>query len=525
MTSIMSISMSSAEEVSAQKLTTRQNNTEIVDSTSFPYRKERALWQADQVYTGYTLEHQHKRFENARNCPIYQIPTELRLETMRYLVPMDLYLLRQSCWLFLSTFADDLFSALHRPMPRRLDSGYRYLLKQWLLLSGSQYSAFHLRYHRQTPSQSVYPHTGKPIAELDPNKLSHSDLRQIKDIIRKQFLCDTCIAQKPSSEVSSSIYCNAALFASSWTTHPCIGCGETHFRAFFTKTELGKKNPTCIGWEGQVRLCPHQLLSPFDEIPWNDPNTFSIPCLDCQPLFYEGQGELCPQLSSNLANVLRLNWTMQVCRLTKGQLITKTMMRQGLEELEKRFGNEYLCPHLTFRDHRLMQPFESERCVCFREPRQGSTKCYRHKCGDIEKWDCCACNNLRQPDAVGKFMPSVTSVPGCHRQSLHKFSCRSCCAVYKWSVEGGRISLSRSQSLGELLIVQSSPRTNLARLSPNKKLMGRWILQLDPRTYGLNGHMSQHAPCSDMSCGNSPSRRTCWQTDIKCGGTYLVQSN
>lgn len=162
----MSISMSSAEEVSAPKLT-RQNNAEIIVRASLPYRKERSLWQADQVYTGYTLEHQHKRFENARNCPIYQIPTELRLEVMSYLRPMDLYLLRQSCWLFLSTFADDSFSALHRPMSGRLGSRFEFLVDRWLVLSGSQYSANHLRYHRQISSQFVDSDTGKPIVELD----------------------------------------------------------------------------------------------------------------------------------------------------------------------------------------------------------------------------------------------------------------------------------------------------------------------------------------------------------------------
>lgn len=295
-------------------------------------------------------------------------------------------------------------------------------------------------------------------------------------------------------------------------------CATWHRMVFFFDTQLAKKchQMVCIGQEGKMEVCPHRQVSLGDQFNlFKGKKSGPLPCAECEVLFRADRGEKCSTLvaSGDVGSVrLRImaEWTMEVCHLAEGQVVTKDLIRQGLEDLEARFGNQFLCPHLTFRDQKLMVPFEWERCVCFRDPTPAeSRECYQHDHnymgGDPT---CCACRARKHPEAVGRLMAprkSGRQVPN----SVHDIVCRHCRSHYRWGVRGDSITISRSHCRGKIFARKTKKDTLEAfRLAP-VKLQG-WILRLGPSTYHENQQQyRRHTYCVDKSCWNSRQRQMC----------------
>ncbi|KAF6827035.1 hypothetical protein CPLU01_09299 [Colletotrichum plurivorum] len=381
--------------------------------------------------TGHALDFQQRRDDNAKNSGLYRLPTELFLRIMSLLGPVELYVARQSCVVFLRAFETHDFSKFHRPITSG-GANQRLLWRDMTLpLSDEKYSAIHQRF-RDSKARNGPALAGafRPIIDFDRIRFFKANERKIAQLVRRDFLCQPCLATPLSSEtppVDSTEDNTTQLF--------CVKCAIWHKVVYFSEMQPVKKSNemVCIGWEGKMEVCPHRYVSLGDKLKlFKGKKAVPLPCAECEVLFRADRGEKCSTLvaSGDVGSVrlrIMVEWTMEVCHLAKGQVVTKDLIRQGLEGLEARFGNRFLCPHLTFRDRKLMVPFEWERCVCFRDPTPDeSPECYQHEynCqgGDPT---CCACRARKHPEAVGRLMAPRKSgkyVP----DSVHDIVCRHC---------------------------------------------------------------------------------------------------
>ncbi|KAF6809998.1 hypothetical protein CMUS01_13567 [Colletotrichum musicola] len=345
--------------------------------------------------TGLSLEFQQRRDDNARKSGLNRLPVELFLRIMTLLGPVELYVARQSCAVFLRAFEIHDFSEFHRPIASG-DSRRNLLWRNIALrLSNDKYSAIHQRLrdsearHGPAPAGAFWP-----IIDLNRNYISKADETEIAQLVRRDFLCQPYLAT-PIPALSRALSWREDNALSSIKDQVfCARCKRSHNKEFFSDTQLVKKfrQRKCIAWEGKMEVCPHRHVSLGNRFYlFKGKRAVPLTCAECKLIFRADRGEKCPTLVA--AGDVR-------------SVVTKDLIRQGLEGLEARFGNQFFCPHLTFHDRKLMVPFEWYRCVCFRDPtRDERQECYRHdhkrRGGDPT---CCACRALKHPEAVGRFM-------------------------------------------------------------------------------------------------------------------------
>ncbi|KAF6811939.1 hypothetical protein CSOJ01_05377 [Colletotrichum sojae] len=287
-----------------------------------------------------------RRDDNAKNSRLYQLPTEMFLGIMSHLGPVELYVARQRCVLFMRAFEVRDFSDFHRYVAgdrirQDLEQPRRYLV---FPLRDVGYSAIHQRFRASEARYEPAPAGAfRPIVELDRGWVSEAEEREIARLVRRDFLCQSCLATPLSSEAPELRW--PGNDTEDWNRRlSCVKCAAWHRTVFFSDTQLAKK-------------C-HQMFKLF-----KGKKAVPLPCAECEVLFRADRGEKCSTLvaSGDIGSVglrIMVEWTMEVCHLAEGQVVTKELIRQGLEGLEARFGNRFLCPHLTFRGQKLMVPFE-----------------------------------------------------------------------------------------------------------------------------------------------------------------------
>lgn len=432
-----------------------------------------------------------RRDENRKSSRLYRLADELLLEIMTHLDPVDMYVARQSCWLFAEAFAHGTFSDMHR----------RHRLPR-------------------TPLELDDEGGFRPMVGLDTRLFSPAQKSEIARLVRRDFFCQSCQDAHPAA-ADPSLQCPGDDILNPRAKLTCLKCASKHTMPFFSETQLAKMRHqmVCILWEGKMDLCPHRQVAVGDTFDLPKPNGAPPPCGECKVLFRADRGERCAgpvAWETKYRPVLMVDWTMEVCRLAEGQIVTKDLIRRGLEDLESRFGNRFLCPHLTFRDWKLMDPFGWDRCVCFRDPTPEETRdCYLHG-RYCRNRSCCAFRARDRPEAVGRFMALEKARKGPVADFLHELVCRHCDSLYRWGVRSDSITISRfdrCKHLGRGKTEENKPRVRLHWGSTGKE----WVAKLDPATYHGNHHHRRHTTCLDKSCWNSRQRQTCWRQDFPYG--------
>lgn len=484
-----------------------------------PYRKQSKTSKQDEIYTGYHQNsHRMRNRINTADCAIYQIPLEIQLQIMGHLNHVDLFCLRQSCYMFLSAFEHKSFKKLQRPIniPEDYSASEHELNRTSYIFSEYQYMANHLRRQQENPAgcgevQRRY----QPIVEMNLNRLSGEEKQEVAQRTRLNAVCEVCSKKQA---IPSNLFCRRFFYYPEKRLLHCADCKRMHNVSLFSEYQLAKSHPICMGWEGKIQICPHQHMSLLEIFKWMESasaqkgaESRNLSCQACQLHFQPKGQEHFPTLSISNDHNLRLHWTMVVCDLRKGQLVTKDLIRRGLIDVEERFNNEYLCPHLTFSNQELMVPFNWEHCVCFREASPEKPECYRSKIRDHESSQCCACNSSKHADATGiLMMPSLARKCG---HSLHQVLCRLCHATYRWGVDSNRITFTREHYfVGISMFHQTTHKRQLSL--KGREEISRWVRCLDPTTYHGNEHMQQHKGCIDKACSNSLNRRMCLSKEV-----------
>lgn len=141
--------------------------------------------------TGHTLDFQRRRDDNAKNNRLYGLPTELFLRIMSYLGPVELYVARQSCALFMRAFEVHDFSDFHRyvagdKIRQDLDRPRRELE---FPLCDMVYSVIHQRFRASEARHEPAPAGAcRPIVELDRGLVSEAEEREMAKLVRRLSL-------------------------------------------------------------------------------------------------------------------------------------------------------------------------------------------------------------------------------------------------------------------------------------------------------------------------------------------------
>lgn len=176
-------------------------------------------------------------------------------------------------------------------------------------------------------------------------------------------------------------------------------------------------------------------------------------------------------------NRLNYRWKLTICTLAPGQIVTKDFIRESLRHRQLEGFGDLLCPHATFINGYLMNPFKRHHCVCFRDPFAADVRCHEHE--TVTKASCCACQRPNL-NVVGKFMSS------CCTPKLHMVECHMCTARYGWSLEGHRLMLTSWRDIPSPSISRVARDERVAHLKPGYLQLSFWLSGVDPETFQGN---------------------------------------
>lgn len=453
------------------------------------------------VLTGYTRIFELAAQKNKANSWIYQLPREVVLEIMGHLDPVDMYIARQSCRLLFSLFTVAEFSHLQDPCRQTQQTSNA------LGLSSGQAST---GIAQEDESSSLSPARYRPLFKFRLSKLDGSQKKLCTARIRQDWLCKSCLPNGPVTierdPMQSGLY----------PRRFCKMCRVDHSSHYFSADQLHRRRDlTCIGWEGKKRICPHRSISLQDTFkaaaPRQGKQALLPPCGECTLLFRKDGKEEPPSLYvwQDSPDYCISSWTVQVCQLGKDQLVTKQLLRDGLGYLKRRFGDKLLCPHMSFDSAKLLEPFEWDRCICFRAAGEQDACSEHQTTNDIFRTDCCLCKGLEHRRA-GRFMGGH-----CHKNwenwehaDKHSLSCPTCYADYTWVLDGRSVTLDYLQTFEMRDDIGAS--TDGPRSQIKVDYLWSWMRMLDPGTFQAGENLDWETLCDDRSCWNYHARMQAW---------------
>ncbi|TEA17929.1 hypothetical protein C8034_v012070 [Colletotrichum sidae] len=417
----------------------------------------------DSRLTGYVraADYREKLKINTRQSTVCRLPRELIILIMRAAEPEDLFVLRQTARVFMKLFHVCDFSA----------------------------------YQKQTSPIFTFA----PAVEFDLDKLSRDEKTAVKGRLRRDLLCKKCVDKDEAAPETRQTA--EQLF--------CVSCASSHSVSCFSKTQLGREEPVCLGWEGKMKLCPHRHVALQEPLPVGSSYPWShLPCDECP----KARNVSRPNLKCCIFET-QFTWKVVVVALGAGQIVTKDLVRRELRGLADSCSG-FLCPHYSFGDGSLLRPFRWDRCACFREP---TARPVRRHCGRHgPRWSsyCCLCESSHVPGNYGTLM--VSSSP-----ARHEIDCEKCGSIYTWLIEGSNLVLAGIRMCPSSIMWKVADTRWAARLEPPdgqrytlgrpdcpggdllkaENTIERWIDQLDPETYDAG-----EAVCETRGCLNARRR-------------------
>ncbi|KAF6823167.1 hypothetical protein CMUS01_10814 [Colletotrichum musicola] len=483
-----------------------------IDLTTKRFRKWAPFSGSKMILTGHPSDREWKkaRRKNEAECIFYQIPRELLIEIMTHFDTASVFMARQTCSLMHVAFSHGRFKSFHRWEPYDLDPDK---LTPTLPRTRMKYlSVFNL-----PPPQPRFV----PMIEFGRTALGESDVAEIRRILRGKVLCERCrgnLVSKALEALPSSQRERLDFLGNkeNWTW--CVGCQRDHDCKWFPDLKRSfHPYRTCLGWEGEMRLCPHRTFTWKKLIYWiglsDKERKCVFRCDKCRPSFGR-HGELptitfVPARESShgfIVSHLEASWELPICRLLPGQALTKDMLRSGLARAIAA-GRGLVCEHMAPNGgSRLLGVFSWDRCVCFREPSAGAAHCFAHG-HKASALVCCACaaSQLGDPEEAasraGKFAASDSREDS--RGKMHQVRCRECHRGYSWRAEGRRVFLALDFTVGRMLYSRSEWDDKSLRRDGRVCVDRKWLARMDTRTYDRALALKHIAWCDAPKCMNS----------------------
>ena len=393
---------------------------------------------------------------------IQDLPEELLLEILGFLDHSSVYLLRQTCRLFLRLSCDRQFQQYHDP---------------WM----------------NPMARPPHPSWTK---NFMPPLLPRDESGQLRRLLRKDKFYDPC-NRTYEDGYSSSVkeWLGSQLF--------CSACEVSHPRFLFAtnqRTEAPSKR-ICIGRQGYIRACPHKNIFWSDIIKWqgqlSPPSTLSrlktykIECKECtNKRKVLGEGVLAMSsitlIEGEGYQSLTVCQEIPVFRLDRHRKLTfPELQRLCHNSPNKEVFASLSCPQMGPLDgSQAMCAFAANQCV-------GIWSSWAKIGGHGNPPDCfgcCLCRTIANPRADGRNLISG--------YSFHESYCRSSCgASYAWR---------QDRKTG---IVTVSAEKYIYPLDTPYSL--HWIAHLDPDSYSITSDVEgkRITWCPDENCDKTSRYR------------------
>lgn len=409
---------------------------------------------------------------------------------MERLPPPDLYVVRQVSHLFAALFRYAAFSKYHQQTaaidPATAEPSVHRLLRAYRKLRGKT---------------APVPHF-IPGVEFDLDALRAEERDSLRYALQRRTFCALCLAGR--SQERQGIY---PLYTRGDRYVACAACKCSHHPSWFSPAERQRRDRICIGWEGMLRICPHNLISWPRVQGWigveSSRKRSVLRCRQCaDAIGRHGEAPEVtyePSRTGDAAGKLRLGWKAPVYTLSSWEILTKDDIRRALKRFDQRHEG-LLCPHISFDLEKLMKVFYWHRCVCFRQPSALSLEYHRSDERDGISCLCCAAKNTADARRVGRF--PISSI---YSMSRHYMLCRQCYYRYEWISDGKRIHLRGSlHSIGATSEISTDENGHINRRRPSSD----WLRTMDPSTYRQTEEWRHLKWCPDKSCANSTNRST-----------------
>ncbi|KAF6812279.1 hypothetical protein CSOJ01_05268 [Colletotrichum sojae] len=434
-----------------------------------------------EFLTGYSRKPLSSPGSDDETISLDKIPRELILMIMGRLGPVDLYLLRQTSTLFYSCLGDAAFCEWQKPVQAiptqavlcfNLSTGEPSLRR---LASGEALGAE----ERLRAWQLI---------EFDHRKLLPAEKDQIWDILNRKKFCPDCTAHER---------CSWSIEDPDPEWQQCYFCFQSHKTFHFAQNEEEEELLACPTVDGRKKTCPHHSISLFDTRGIDRPSGYStaqvFSCSACASSWpFERPPTLLLETRPFEDCSFALDWSLKVCDLNEGHIVSKAFLRRNLETL----ADELLCPHAAWNREILLKPFYWDRCVCFSASTAADNRTFRHPSHEscLAK-SCCLCHDLRGSN-WGKFM---------NADCQHAAECSLCSSKYVWERRGREVFLSRHESWPDMWQMDFF----LGKVESQHQHRDQWVNQIDVETIRAGARYG-HPPCRRKGCPNS---RSLWWTN------------
>lgn len=403
----------------------------------------------------HSSSHLDRSFEKA-DILIQNLPEELLLEILTYLDDCSLYLVRQTCRLFLRLSYDAKFREYYKD---NTDAA-------WL-----------------SPPSYPYPYWRMDFVWRMPI----AQYQHFYRLLRKDTYCGRCCQTHENGHFSKAKeWLRSQLF--------CSGCEVFHPRFLFTVDQRTKasSNRVCIGRQGYIRACPHRSIfwSDIEEFqselfPGVSDNQLEINCEECANPKDKGlnKGILTGAsiIFEKIEGHLFLTVRQEIPVFCSGptQITYSELKRLCHNSPNRGVFESVSCPRIGPLDGCLiMCAFDAHQCACISSSWAERFGCENHPLLCL----CCQCQMMTRPQVAGNFLPS--------RHRLHQSSCLSHCnASYSWD---------RDEATG--VVTVSIEKRVYVLESPYSPY---WIAHLDPHSYSITADSEgKHVTwCPDKNCG------------------------
>ncbi|KAF6805119.1 hypothetical protein CMUS01_14694 [Colletotrichum musicola] len=410
-------------------------------------------------------------------------PRELILMIMERLGPADLYLMRQTSTLFYPCFSDAAFCEWRKPLQS--------IPTQTLCsdLSTGKPSLRHLTSEEALGAEEKL--RAWQLIEFDHQKLLPAEKDHIRDILNRKIFCLDCTTHER---------CNWRIEDPDPQWRRCVLCFKSHKKLHFAQNEKQEELFACPVFDSRKKICPHHSISLFETRDIDRHPGFStaqvFSCSACASSFCSGPFERPPTLLLETRSLedcsFALDWSIKVCDLTEGQVVSKAFLRRNLEKL----ADEFLCSHAAWNREILLRPFHWDCCVCFSTSTAADGRTLRHPSPEscLAK-SCCLYHDLRGSN-WGKFM---------NADCQHAAECSRCSSKYVWERRGREVFLSRHESWPDMWQMEFI----LGEVEVQHQHRDQWVVQVDVGRIRA-GAKYGHPPCSHKGCPNS---RSLWWTN------------
>ena len=414
---------------------------------------------------------------NIRNCFLYRLPPELMVKIVaEHTDSVTMQIMRRTCGLFLRTISDLEIRKFNVAMLKGLPITLPLTL-----------------YHQN--DRLVWPLHGS-------NEERKEQKPQVTALLHRDSslrFCDGCQTLDKTESRDEKL---------ERLRHPlwCSGCGENHASLFFSSRQrsVPSEQRICIGREGSIRLCDHEVLTweavekAVAEYRASDSDSPDGSAwrgiLECAQQHMHGTGEapmhqdrpkVRVSLDGDAISIQRFE--IPVCLFDSAATsVTRDQLRQLITSAEP--GNTALCPHVSFTDGQLALPFEPNQCACFGQADEipdgrndadskhiTTAKPLAHCQSVYVNCDCCRCQAVKSSGN-----PAMS----------HCYYCSSCDMNFRWNVwdYGGLVLTSHASII-----------LNGQAFGPSRP---DWLQFLDPHSWGIteDEDLRHIAWCADQQC-------------------------